>query len=233
MITPAQLPLQVSLRADARLDAMYAGPNAWLIDWLRDEWLQGTESSVFLHGAPGSGLTHVQQAICHHAELHGHTAFYLSLREVRHEAPEVLHELTGFDVLCLDDLDTVLGDSDWDRVLFNVFNTTRDQGQRLVLASHQSLPELQGQILPDLHSRLSWGMRAQLKVPDDEDWVAGIVWLAEQHGLTLSDDAAQYLAVRGPREWAGLTATMHKLDTASLAAQRRLTQPFIKAVMGW
>ncbi|WLD57062.1 DnaA regulatory inactivator Hda [Salinispirillum sp. LH 10-3-1] len=233
MIAPAQLPLQVSLRADARLDAMYAGPNAWLIDWLRDEWLQGTETSVFLHGAPGSGLTHVQQAICHRADMQGHTAFYLSLNEVQHEAPDVLQELCGFSVLCLDDLDTVLGEPNWDRALFNVFNTMRDQGQRLVLASHQSLPELQDHILPDLHSRLSWGMRAQLKVPNDEDWVAAIIWLAEQHGMTLSEETAQYVAVRGPREWAGLTATIHTLDTASLAAQRRLTQPFIKAVMGW
>ncbi|MFY0664366.1 MAG: DnaA regulatory inactivator Hda [Natronospirillum sp.] len=233
MTTPAQLPLQVSLRADARLDALFAGPNAWLIDWLRNEWLQGTETSLFLHGAAGSGLTHVQQAICHWAESQGLSAFYLSLNEVKHEPADLLHELSGVAVLCLDDLDAVLGDEDWDRALFNVFNSMRDQGQRLVLASHRSLPELQGNVLPDLHSRLSWGMRAQLKVPDDDAWVAAIVWLAEQHGMSLSDDAAQYLAYRGPREWAGLTTTMQALDTASLAAQRRLTQPFIKSVMGW
>lgn len=230
---PAQLPLQVSLRADARLDAMYGGPNTWLIDWLQADWLQGSESSIFLHGVHGAGLTHLLQAICYLADERGVPAFYVSLAELQHESPEVLQELAFTAVLCLDDVDAVLGTPEWDRALFHLFNQMRDQGHRLVLASHCSLPELANSVLPDLHSRLSWGMRAQLKIPADEAWIEAIVWLAEQYGLSLSDDAAAYMAVRGPREWTGLGDAIKKLDTASLAAQRRVTQPFIKSVLGY
>ncbi|MFC3853406.1 DnaA ATPase domain-containing protein [Salinispirillum marinum] len=228
-----QLALPVTLRADARLSSLFAGPNAWLIDWLQSTWCSGSENSLFLHGVHGSGLTQWLQAICQQSEEQGSSGFYLNLTEVRDESPAVLLELAGTPLVCLDDVDTVLGQQEWDQQLFHLFNAQKDQGLQLVLAAHCSLPELADRMLADLHSRLSWGMRAQLKLPEDDDWTAAITWLAAQYGLTLSHEAALYIAYRGPREWQGLNALLQRLDTESLVAQRKLTPPFIKSVMQW
>lgn len=228
-----QLALPVNLRADAQFSSLFAGPNQWLVDWLQSDWHSGNERSLFLHGAQGSGLTQWLQAICHQGEEQGISVFYLNVAEVKDESPTVLMELAGTPLVCLDDVDVVLGQTEWDQYLFHLFNAQRDQGLQLVFAAHESLPELAARMLPDLHSRLSWGMRAQLKLPEDDDWTAAIIWLAAQYGLTLTHEAALYIAYRGPREWQGLNRLLRRLDTESLAAQRKLSPPFIKSIMQW
>jgi DnaA family protein len=50
-------------------------------------------------------------------------------------------------------------------------------------------------------------------------------------GFELPDETAQYLLRRLPRDMATLCRFLDELDEASLAAQRRLTVPFVKEVM--
>jgi DnaA family protein len=54
---------------------------------------------------------------------------------------------------------------------------------------------------------------------------------AHERGLDLPDDTAQYLLRRCPRDLPGLMALLERLDSAALSAQRRLTVPFVKAVL--
>ena len=230
---PHQLPLQVSLPEDARLDALFSEPNTWVLNWLRTDWAAGREGSLFIQAAPGGGLTHLLQAICRQGEDAGQTVFYLSLRELQAFGPAVLEGMDAMDLLCLDDLDVVLGQPAWDEALFHLFNELRAQQHQLVLGSQVSLPELKASVLPDLHSRLGWGMTVSWKLPEDGDWQRAIHWLAQQRGLQITPDTARYLALRGPREWRGMAALIQQLDRRALAAQRRLTQPFIRQVMGW
>lgn len=235
-VPSGQLPLQVSLPDDARLAALYPGPNAWLLDWLQYQWLQSTDpndTSMVLEGSPGSGLTYLLQALCHHAEDADLSVFYLNLSDLAGHEPSVLEDMAHFPVLCLDDVDHVLGQPAWEAALFHLFNRQREQGHRLVIGLHQGLESWRDRILPDLFSRFTWGLRVQVKLPQDEDWVAGIQWLADQRGLSINLETARYLALRGPRDWHGLANVMTALDTAALAAKRRVTQPFIRSVMGW
>ncbi|MCH8552836.1 MAG: DnaA regulatory inactivator Hda [Natronospirillum sp.] len=230
---PRQLPLQVTLPEDARLEALYPTPNEWLMDWLHHEWLTGQESSLFVQAPPGGGLTHLLQAICRQSEETGQAVFYLSLKELQGHDPAVLDGMSDMALLCLDDLEAVLGEAIWDEALFHLFNRSRDLGHRIALGSHLSLPELRAVTLPDLHSRLAWGMQANWRLPEDQHWQQAIHWLARQRGLQISPDTARYLALRGPRDWVGLSALIQTLDQQALAEKRRLTQPFIREVMGW
>lgn len=228
-----QLPLQVSLPEDARLDSLFGEPNTWFLNWLESDWLAGRELSLFVQAPAGGGLTHLLQAICRQGEDVDRAVFYLSLQEVEVHGPAVLEGMSDMPLLCLDDLHTVLGQPAWDEALFHLFNEMRAQQHQLVLGSHVPLAELRATVLPDLHSRLSWGMVVTWKLPDDAGWQRAIHWLAQQRGLHITPDTARYLALRGPRDWAGMAALIQQLDRKALAAQRRLTQPFIRQVMGW
>ena len=54
---------------------------------------------------------------------------------------------------------------------------------------------------------------------------------AVSRGLELSEEAALYLVHRLPREMQSLFAVLDQLDEASLAAQRKLTVPFLRNVL--
>jgi DnaA family protein len=55
---------------------------------------------------------------------------------------------------------------------------------------------------------------------------------AEQRGLELSDEVANFLLRRLPRDMHTLCSFLDELDIASLTAQRKLTVPFVRGVLG-
>ena len=84
--------------------------------------------------------------------------------------------------------------------------------------------------MPDLRSRLQWGPVFQLKPLSDEKKIIALQLRANQRGLVLPDNVAQYLLTHFPRDLFTLFERLDELDKASLAMQRRLTIPFIKSV---
>jgi DnaA family protein len=77
-----------------------------------------------------------------------------------------------------------------------------------------------------------WGPVFHLKTLDDETKLAALKICAYQRGLRLKDDAARYLLNNWRRDMGALLEALETLDHASLAAQRRVTIPFIKTVLG-
>ena len=54
---------------------------------------------------------------------------------------------------------------------------------------------------------------------------------ARHRGLELPDDTARFMTRHSRRDMTSLYALLDKLDSEALVAQRRLTIPFVKAVM--
>ena len=86
--------------------------------------------------------------------------------------------------------------------------------------------------LPDLLSRLGWGVVYQLKALDDGQRMQALQLRAQQRGCEMPDETASYLLRRLPRDLPALFDLLDQLDEASLAAQRKLTVPFVKSVLG-
>jgi DnaA-homolog protein len=55
---------------------------------------------------------------------------------------------------------------------------------------------------------------------------------AQRRGLVLEEAALDWLLRRVGRDLAGLAALLDELDRASLAAQRRITVPFLRQALG-
>ena len=87
--------------------------------------------------------------------------------------------------------------------------------------------------LPDLASRLGWGLVFQLQPLDDAGKQEVLKLRAAQRGLQLTDEVARYILSRGARGMGELFAALETLDQASLRDQHRLTIPFVKREMGW
>ena len=103
-------------------------------------------------------------------------------------------------------------------------------GGRL-LASADSSPQNLPVSLPDLGSRLGWGPVYQLRPLTDQQKIEALTKHAARRGLDLPADSARYILHHAVRDMASLVRILERLDQASLAAQRRLTVPFIKTVL--
>lgn len=226
-----QLPLQVQLRDEATLDNFLATPAVQpLVSALRQQSGGGGEAVIYIHGAPGTGKTHLLQASCH---LAGAGALYLPLADLAAYNPEeVLRGIESLGLVCLDDVHRVLGDAGWELALFNLYNRARQHNCSLLVAA-DAAPRALSVDLADLRSRLAWGIVYQLRQADDEEKMAILQFRAARRGLSLPTEAARYIASRAPRGMETLLELLDALDSASLAEQRALSVPFIKRVFGW
>ncbi|PAU87826.1 DnaA regulatory inactivator Hda [Pseudomonas sp. WN033] len=232
---PVQLPLGIKLRDEATFASYYAGPNAGVVaalQMLADPQQELAEPCVYLWGAEGSGRSHLLQAACHRAAEAGALAMYLPLADLLEHGPSLLEGMEQVELLCLDQLDSLAGRADWEEALFHLYNRLREAGGRLLLAA-DAAPRAVSFGLPDLVSRLGWGLVYQLQSLDDQDKQQMLKLRAEQRGLQLSDEVARYILSRGARGMSELFDALELLDQASLQAQHRLTIPFVKRVMGW
>ncbi|RLQ21679.1 DnaA regulatory inactivator Hda [Seongchinamella sediminis] len=226
-----QLPLLVQLRDDATLDNFLAADtSAALLEAVREMSAGQGEAMVFIHGAQGSGKSHLLQGACH---LAGDNALYLPLRELSVYPPEeVLSGVETLGLVALDDLDVVMGQQAWEHALFGLYNRAREWGCRLLIAA-DAAPRVLGVELADLRSRLSWGVVYQLLSADDEQKRAILQYRASRRGLNLGDDVAGFIVTRAPRDLSQLLDLLDQLDRASLARKRALSIPFVKQVLGW
>jgi len=231
---PQQMSLGISLDDDATFSNFYCAPgsqNAQLVQALQTQLLPEGESFVYLWGA--SGVSHLLQAACHAADNLGVSFQYLPLDELATMSPDSLLEgLDELDWLCIDGLQFVVANPDWEMALFALFNGLRDKGGRLLIAANASPNELPI-ALADLQSRLNWGLTLSIQALSDEEKLAALQLRANGRGLELGDEVGQYILHRAPRDMGPLFQCLNTLDNASLAEQRRLTIPFVKQVLGF
>jgi len=227
-----QLALNVRLRDDATLDNYLCADAAQaLLKALQGQLEQQGEPIIYLYGPAETGKSHLLQAACHLGE--GSPVVYLPLSELVDYPPQdVLQGVESMALVCLDDVQAVLGNEAWEQALFHFYNRAREQNCRLLVSADVAPRELQLK-LADLRSRLSWGIVYQLTALDDIDRKAILSFRAARRGLPLPPEVASYIVDRAPRALSALIDLLDKLDRASLVEQRALSIPFVKLALGW
>ena len=222
----SQIPLSVALPDQARFESFHPGPNAAVLEYLRNF----ADPVAWLWGPAGSGKSHLCQAMCRAGRELGQRCAYFALAAVPLPSPAVLKGWDSATLLCFDDIDRVAGDRDWEEALFTLFNHTREQGGRWLVSS-VAPPSAVPIELEDLRSRLGWGPVFELRAMADNDRLLALRLRAGYRGLELPDDTGRYLLTRFSRDTHSLFRLLDDLDQASLRAQRRLTIPFVKSVV--
>ena len=221
-----QLPLRIGLRDSATFVNFFPGGNAAPSHALQ----QLSEPFIYLWGARGCGKTHLLQAACHAVSERGEGSVYLPMDELSAMSPQLLEGMEQMALVCIDDVDMIVGNTSWEQALFHLYNRVRDSGKRLVVAGRSS-PSSLGLSLPDLVSRLSWGPVYQLQALDDESKAAALRLRASKRGMVMSAEVAAYLLSHTPRDMHALFTLLEELDEVSLATQRKLTIPFVRELI--
>ena len=228
-----QLPLGIRLPDSSVFESYFAGRNQPVVDALLA--LHAADrprapTCLWIHGAHGTGKTHLLQAVCARASREGRTAAYLPLPDVIELGEELLAGFGELAIVCLDDAQVVAGREKWERALFRLHQELDERGGRLLVAGATPPAALPFK-LRDLGSRLNGGLVLTLQALDESEQMAALQLRAQLRGLELPDETAQYMLRRLPRDMTHLYAVLDELDAASLVAQRRLTVPFVKEVL--
>jgi len=229
---PAQLSLAVQLPDDETFASFYPGENAQLLTSLKNAAIGQGPPLLFFWGSHGSGRSHLLHATCAEVNASGAAAVYIPLDQHARFDPSLLEEMEQLPLVCLDNLDSIAGNALWEESLFDFFNRWKEHSQGSLIVSAATAPRKMGLCLPDLASRLDWGLAYQLHELDDDGKLSALQLRAELRGFKLPLDVGRYLLNRLSRDMRTLLTTLNELDRASLHAQRKLTIPFVKDILG-
>ncbi|MEJ2383887.1 MAG: DnaA regulatory inactivator Hda [Xanthomonadales bacterium] len=229
MLFSPQMPLQLEPPRPDRLDDFHAGPNGAVLDAVR-HLLDDPGGVLFLSGPEGCGKSHLLNGLCHAAREHDMAAFYIALKRLPEAAAAGLEGLQQLDLVCVDDIDHVVGNPVWERALFRCFNEVRSAQGRLLVSSRRPLTSLAFR-LPDLASRLAWGVRLKLQVPDEADKRAVLQRRARSLHIELPGEVEDYLLKHGRRDMASLLRSVERLRDAAFVGKRKITVPLAREVL--
>lgn len=224
-----QLPLALRYPPDQRFET-YVAVDGSAVAQVRALADGRAAESLYLVGAAGSGKTHLALAACAHAEAQGRSSGYLAIAAAARRLRDALEGLHANHLVALDGIDAIAGHREDELALFDFHNRAHDAGRQLLYTARR-LPDALGLDLPDLRSRLSKRARIALAPLDDEGRRELLRLRARRRGLQMDAAAIDWLLRHVDRDLGSLTGLLDTLDQASLAAQRRVTVPFMRQVL--
>lgn len=225
-----QLPLALRWPAHQRFESFVRGSNGVAVDLLQAAANGAQTSWLYLAGTNGSGRTHLLIAACAAANRGGRSAQYLSVAALRAPRAEAVRGFGGSELLAFDDIDAIAGDRETEHALFDLYNRCRAEHATVLFAATAPPGQL-GIVLPDLVSRLSACTQIALKPLGEHERRALLRERALARGIELDDGVLDWLFARGKRDLASLFEVLDRVDSASLAAKRRVTVPFLRGLL--
>jgi DnaA-homolog protein len=187
---------------------------------------------VTLQGGSGVGKSHLLYALCHQLATQQVNHIYLNLNQHAQWSLDIFDGLENLSLICLDNIHAVAGITAWEEALFDLFNRVIENPGALVVGSSQLGPSHPKFVLPDLRSRLAWGVIYHLNTLDDDSRKDVLRLRASQRGLKLSEQALQFLLYHSDRDLRSLLGLLERLDTRSLQEQKKLSVAMVKRELG-
>lgn len=209
-----QLLLDIRPPAQPDLAHFIVGRNVELMAQLQT-MLDGTavERMVYVWGAPGSGKRYLLAAWAAACEARG-----LDVKRGGLEAGEAV---------------VADGVESWDAAQqaagFAAYNQTREAGGCWLAAGNTTPAELP--LMPELKTRLGWGLVFQLQALNDAEKRAALRQHADTLGFRLEPQVADYLLNHTARDMQSLLRMLEALDRASLEMRRPITLPLLRQLL--
>lgn len=203
----------LDVRQDASLDDFFGAGYSPIINAI-DALCQDKLGELFIIGDLGVGKTHLAIAILNHYTQQNPNAVCLSLSEVINNGDDVmiLMGLEAFDLIILDDIQTVCGHTSWEESLFHLINRAREQQKHLIFIADNPSIELPI-TLPDLKTRLSIPPALRLPMGDDiDDRTAIIHAILRRKNWRLPEDILQHLIQKGPQNAKDIVSVLDSIS---------------------
>ncbi len=203
--------------------------NQQLVDHLKKISSVSAVPITMVCGAAGSGKSHVLLASARHHNDECRAVLYLSLGNPA-ATPAMIQNPQNQDIICVDNVDLVAGDAGWELALFNLFNEAKEHGTALVFSSSVSPSEIKFQ-LPDLSSRLTWGLTFQLQELSVKEKIDALQLHARHRKFELTESVAGMLLDRYSRNMTDLMGLLVQIDKASITNKKKITASFVRGLI--
>jgi chromosomal replication initiation ATPase DnaA len=216
---PQQLPLALAHAPQYGRETFMSGPSNNAALKLIEAWPDWPSPVVLVTGPTGSGKSHLAHIWAERAKARILEAAGLSVA--------MLPELDAGSALAIEDIDA--GPVP-EAALFHMINRAKELGAWLLFTARQPA-ETWRVDLPDLRSRLRLAAPVTLGAPDEELLRRVLVKLFADRQLIVDKPVIDYLVVRMERSLSFAAALVRALDSATLAAGRRITRPVAAQIL--
>lgn len=159
---------------------------------------------LFLYGDSGLGKTHLMHAIANYIleQDPNKKVLYASCEQFtneliasikRNEQHKFKEKYRGLDVLLIDDIQFISNKESTQEEFFHTFNDLFNLEKQIIISSDRHPSEIKS-LTERLLTRFSWGLIADVKVPDFETRTAIIEKKAENLNIVLPKEVSQFLA---------------------------------------
>tara|TARA_Y100000590_G_scaffold17007_2_gene20377 strand:+ start:2079 stop:2786 length:708 start_codon:yes stop_codon:yes gene_type:complete len=225
-----QIPFKFDNFKKRDFNSFFQGENKDLLYFLNTMIKTRSNNSIYIWGPQGTGKTHLLQAACKKAnEMDWHVT-YIPLEQYRDFSIDILDGLGKLDLVCIDDLEFIIDNIEWQQRVTLLFNEIRDNKNSIIISSKISPNNIKID-LDDLKSRLVWGHVFKIKAADDELKIKILKKEANERSFNLNDDVVEFLIRRSNRDLTSLIEILDEIDRSSLAAKRKITVPFVKELI--
>ena len=225
-----QIPLEFSNFQKLDFTTFIQGENKYLLQLLDTLTKKEQNDCLYIWGSEGTGKTHLLQAACKQADEMNSQVTYIPLKQHREFDFEILNGLGKLDLICVDDLEYVSDNMEWQQRLTLLYNEIRDNNNSIIISSTVS-PKNANIELDDLKSRLVWGQVHKIIPPDDELKIEILRRKASERSFELTKSVAEFLISRADRDLNSLIKILDEIDHSSLAEKRKVTVPFVKELI--
>ena len=195
----------------------------------------------FLYGGTGVGKTHLVQAIGN--ALLNNTpplrVVYCSIETFMNDFIDAIRfnkNTTEFkkkyrlaDVLIIDDIQFISGKESTQEEFFHTFNELHASGRQIILCSDRPPREI-ASLTDRLTSRFEGGLTVDISPPDFETRSAIIRAKADNLGLSLTSEIADYLASLSAENIRAIEGMVLKIKSLALSTNQPLTLPVVQSL---
>ena len=232
MNKPKQLIFPFQINQKASFDSFFCSPdNQNLMKRLADIVSSPDTSELIIHGEEGSGKSFLMQAICNELSSAEKQFAFIPMKKAFNMGVEIFQNLGSLDAVCIDDLQLILANQDWETALFNLINECQQSNCSLMLSLGGTQPLDESVILPDLLSRIKRMEFIALHAVQDEFFNQAIDFVAQQLDIKIEKAELEFLLKHQTRKFSLLVNNIIALDKQAASLKRKITIPLIKETL--
>lgn len=232
MNKPTQLIFPFQINQKASFDSFFCSPdNLNLMTQLADIVKSKKYHELIIHGETGSGKSFLMQAVCNELSLAGKQFAFIPMNKAINMGIEIFQNLASLDAVCVDDVQLMLANENWETALFNLINECQQSNCSLILSFGGAQSPEENTKLPDLLSRIKrMGFMKVHKVQDDFLNQA-LNFAAQQLDINIDKAELEFLLKHQTREFSVLVENLIFLDKQAASLKRKITIPLIKETL--
>ncbi len=229
MTSPRQLALQIQINEKASLDNFYVSKNNLktinILKSLINQEDIGAQIFIDDHGS--NGKTYLLQAICNDFACKSYSSIYVPLQKFINLEPSLLSGVDGLDLICIDDVDLISNQNEWELALFNLINECFEKKCFLLLSGNIN----QFEAIPDLTSRVKKMELLRLKQIHEDELLEASQVISKNLNIEISQKNLNYLINHSRRDIKTIYKILSQIEKRSLERKKSIGLNLIKEVI--